>query len=82
MIVFPYIVMANKVGEIGASHFFHTGHSTIINPFGEIMAMASMREGNITTELRAECFEKYQHTYSMHKRDDLYRKYINNNRKT
>lgn len=71
-----YIVMANKVEEIGSSSVFHTGHSLIVNPFGEKIAEGSMRKQNVTGALSMECFEKYQGTYSRHKRDDLYRKYI------
>ena len=77
-----YLVMANKIGEIGTSHIFHTGYSTIVSPFGEVLARATAREDNVTAKLSVNCFEKYQNTYSMHKRDDLYEKYIDNKRDT
>jgi predicted amidohydrolase len=74
-----YIIMANKVEEIGTSRMFHTGHSVIIGPFGEIVTEGSMREQSITGVLNSECFEKYQSTYSIHRRNDLYEKFIPKN---
>lgn len=73
-----YILMANKVEEIGASSIFHTGHSVIVNPFGEVVAKGSMREQSVTGVLSKECFEKYQNMYSIHRRDDLYEKFLKN----
>lgn len=73
-----YILMANKVEEIGISNIFHTGHSVIVNPFGEIVAKGSMREQSVTGALSQECFEKYQNMYSPYKRNDLYEKFFKN----
>ena len=70
-----YVVMANKVEEIGTSGLFHTGHSIIVNPFGEIITEGFMRSQSLMGALSSESYEKYQNTYSTHRRDDLYERY-------
>ena len=70
-----YVVMSNKTEQIGLSNHFHTGHSMVVDPFGKVLSEASIREDSILVELRKDIYYKYQNTYEIHKRNDLYQKY-------